>query len=35
MLFKVYAKWIDGADKGREAAKLAEVQGYVIVPEDR
>jgi integrase len=23
MLFKVYAKWIDGADKGREAAKLA------------
>lgn len=23
MLFKVYSKWIDGADKGREARKLA------------
>ena len=22
MLFKVYAKWIDGADRGREKAKL-------------
>lgn len=26
MLFKVYAKWIDGADKGREASRLADIQ---------
>jgi integrase len=28
MLFKVYSKWIDGADKGREAAKARDVLGY-------
>ena len=26
MLFKVYAKWIDGADQGREAAVLSAAQ---------
>lgn len=32
MLFKVYAKWIDGADKGREAAKLAALYEPAIGP---
>jgi len=27
MLFKHYARWIDGADRGREAAKLAALFG--------
>jgi len=26
MLFKVYAKWIDGADQGREAKALSSAQ---------
>jgi hypothetical protein len=27
MLFTAYAKWIDGADRGRELSKLEEMLG--------
>jgi integrase len=33
MVFKVYARWIDGAQNAREAAKLAALQGVAIGPE--
>ena len=33
MLFEIYSRWIDGADRGRELAKLDEVQGSVPVRE--
>lgn len=32
MLFSVYSKWIDGADQGRERAKLEVAQGTVNLP---
>jgi len=32
MLFTVYSKWLDGADKGREAAKVASLHGQPIAP---
>jgi integrase len=33
MLYETYAKWIDGADRGRELAKLEDVHGAVPVRE--
>ncbi len=32
MLFTVYAKWIDGADRGREKAKLQELVRAIKKP---
>lgn len=34
MLFGIYAKWIDGADRGREKAKLEAAAGPQEVPQD-
>lgn len=34
MLFSVYAKWIDGADRGREKAKLELAANPLKVPQD-
>ena len=35
MLFKVYARWIDGADKSRERYKLNAVWGHTPAAEMR